>query len=284
MIGIIFNPLSRMGASTQKIKKFLQLMDASGLEYEYRETRTQGDGFDRALELVKTCDTLVAAGGDGTVYEVVNAVWDMDVNLAILPYGSGNDIARGIYGKDISDEEMIEILKSDKYMKVDCARVNDRYTMLLLSAFGFGAAMLERYIQIGGSYARTIPGLLIRCVTKEYTVKINGKVKMYDTEFITVTNTGAAGGGITIYKDSDLTDGKMELVAVKKKTRIRRMRNFFALALGRLDTQGNIDIIPFEECTIIPKIPELCNFDGELIRFIEMHIVVLKQKLTFKIA
>ena len=271
-----------MGASVPRMKNFLKKMDDAGIEYDYRETQKSGDASAIALELASTCDVIMPAGGDGTVYEVVNALWEKDVKLAILPYGSGNDIARGLYHGVPSDEDVIRMLQSDDVMKADCALVNDRYVLTLLGAFGFGAAMLEKYLQNGGSYTRTIPGLMLRCITKKYTVKINGEVRLYDTEFISVLNASAVGGGITVYKDSDMTDGKMELVAINKKTRIRRLRNFIALARGRLDTQPNIDIIPFDECTIIPENIALCNFDGELIRFDEFHIKVFPGKLTFK--
>ncbi|MBQ7701987.1 MAG: hypothetical protein IJT54_06235 [Candidatus Methanomethylophilaceae archaeon] len=282
MIGVIFNPISRMGASTQRMKEFLKKMDEAGLEYVYRETQKSGDAGNIALELLDTCDIIMPAGGDGTVYEVVNSVWEKDVTLAILPYGSGNDVARGLYNGVPTDDQVLELLKSNSTMKVDCGLVNDQYVLTLLGSFGFGAAMLEKYLQNGGSYARTIPGLMLRCITKKYTVKINGEVKNYDTEFISVMNAPAVGGGITVYKNSTMTDGKMELVAINKKTRIRRLRNFIALGLGRLETQPNIDIIPFDECTIIPETIALCNFDGELIRFEQFHIKVYPGKLTFK--
>ena len=282
MIGVIFNPISRMGASTQRMKNFLKKMDAAGIEYDYRETQRAGDAGRIALELIDTCDVIMPAGGDGTVFEVINAIWEKDVTLAILPYGSGNDIARGLYNGVPDDDKTLRILQSDGVIYADCARVNDQYTMMLLGSFGFGAAMLEKYLQNGGSYARTIPGLMLRCITKKYTVKINGEVRIYDTEFITVLNAKAVGAGIVVNRNSDMTDGKMEMVAINKKTRIRRLRNFIALARGRLDTQPNIDIIPFDECTIIPEKIGLCNLDGELIRFEEFHIKVHPNKLKFR--
>jgi len=282
MLGIIYNPISHMGASVPKIKAFLKKLDEAGIEYDCRPTKKAGDAGPLALELAETCDTVVAAGGDGTVYEIINAVWDKDVTLGIIPCGSGNDIARGLYNGVPNDKKTIEILMSDKTVQVDCARVNDQYTMMLIGGFGDTAIVLEKYLQNGGSYARAVPSLLFHNNAKKYTVKINNKVRIYETEFITVINPKAAGGGMTIYKDADMTDGKMELVALNKKTRIRRFRNFLSLALGRLDTQLNIDIISFDECTIIPEAVSLCNLDGELVRFEEFHVKVLPGKLRFK--
>lgn len=282
MIGIIYNPISHMGASVPKMKNFLRKLDEAGVEYDYRETKKSGDASLLAVDLAKTCDTIVAAGGDGTVFEIINAVWQMDVILAILPYGSGNDIARGLYGGVPDDEKALAIMTSENYAMIDCARVNDQYTMMLIGGFGDTATVLEKYLQNGGSYARAVPSLLLHSNTKKYTVRIDNKVRIYDTEFITVVNPKAAGGGMVLYKDADMTDGKMEIIAMNKKTRVRRLRNFVSLAFGRLDTQLNIDIIPFEECTIIPESVSLCNLDGELVRFEEFHIKVLPGHLKFR--
>ena len=76
MIGIIYNPHTNKGASVERMKGIREKLDSKGVQYEYRETTYAGEAIVLAKELAKTCDTLIAAGGDGTFYEVVNGSID----------------------------------------------------------------------------------------------------------------------------------------------------------------------------------------------------------------
>ena len=89
VIGIVFNPVTFGGRSVGRMRHALELLDAKGVEYVYRETACEGDAVRISAELADSCDVIVAAGGDGTVYEVVNGVYDKDVAIMVFTYGSG---------------------------------------------------------------------------------------------------------------------------------------------------------------------------------------------------
>ncbi|MBQ6547467.1 MAG: acylglycerol kinase family protein, partial [Candidatus Methanomethylophilaceae archaeon] len=89
MIGIIYNPTTNKGASVERMKRVREKLDAMGVEYDYRETEYAGHATELAKELAQTCDTIVSAGGDGTLHEILNGTVDLDINYAILPFGSG---------------------------------------------------------------------------------------------------------------------------------------------------------------------------------------------------
>ena len=282
MIGLIFNPKAGSGKYVPRMKAFLEMLDAKGVEYDYRETQKAGDTIDFAKEMAETCTTIIAAGGDGTVFEVINPLADMNVRMAILPYGSGNDAFASIYGSKYSDEKVLESVVSGEDVKVDCARVNGKYVFVILAGLGFAADLLVRFKEKGGSYAKAIPGLMIHCHRKDYKLLINGEEREYHTEFLSAFNSGFAGGGIRVTNQSSIYDGEMEMVVLKKSGRFRRFLNFAALARKKLEKQYNVDIIKFKECTVYPVGEQLViNMDGELIREDEMHIEVLPGHLRF---
>ena len=281
MIGVIHNPNSGKKDHEGKMKSFLSLLTKEGIEYDYRETQGPGDACTLAAELADHCDTIVVASGDGTLFEAINSIWEKDISLAILPYGTGNDLYKGIYGADFSEEKIVSIIKNGNRRKIDCARVNDTYTMTLIGAFGFPADMVIKHKETGCSYGRTIPGLLTHINRRNYTLKIDGKEIDYETEFIGVFCTGSAGGGMCVTKLSSMTDGVMEVVVIKKSSVIRRLLNLLAIIRGRLDFQPNVDKFQFTECTIIPEKTVTCNLDGEVIDFDVFDVKVLKQKLEF---
>ena len=282
MIGIIFNPKAGSGKFVPRMKAFLEMLDAKGVEYDYRETQKAGDTIEFAIDMADKCSTIIPAGGDGTVYEVINPLVDRDVRLSILPYGSGNDAFASVYGFDYSDEKVIESVISGEDVKVDCAKVNDKYTFVILAGLGFAADLLVRFKEKGGSYAKAIPGLMIHCTRKDYKLLINGEEKSYHTEFMSAFNSGFAGGGIKVTDKSSIYDGEMEMVILKKSGRFRRLLNFLALSRKKLEEQPNVDIIKFKECTVIPQgEPLVINMDGELVREDEMNIKVLPGHLRF---
>ena len=281
MIGVIYNPNSGKKNHKERMQLFLSLLAKEGIEYDYRETKGPGDGTILAKELAESCETIVIASGDGTIYETINSTWGMDVGFAILPYGTGNDLYAGIYGKEFSEEKVVNLLKSGKSTMIDCARINDELTMTLIGAFGFPAEMVIKHKATGCSYGRSIPGILRKCKRDNYTLKIDGKEIKYETEFIGVFCTGCAGGGMCVTKKSSMSDGVMEMVVIKKSSRIRRLLNLLAIIRGRLDYQPNVDIFQFTECTLIPEKTMTCNLDGEVIDFDVFDVKVLKQKLRF---
>jgi len=97
-ICVIFNP----AAKGEKAKRFRRQLDAIGADCALKPTAAAGMGRALAAEAVREAyDTIVAAGGDGTVNEVLNGIGDapdglMRARLAVLPLGTANVFAREI--------------------------------------------------------------------------------------------------------------------------------------------------------------------------------------------
>ena len=103
MIAVIFNPTARGDKATAfraRLTRATQAAQAQGVSIELRPTRRAGDGVVQAHEAVASgCTTVVAAGGDGTVNEVVNGLarWPDGTDrarLAVLPLGTVNVFAK----------------------------------------------------------------------------------------------------------------------------------------------------------------------------------------------
>ncbi|HQS06908.1 MAG TPA: acylglycerol kinase family protein, partial [Daejeonella sp.] len=91
------NPIS--GGKTkynfhEKIDKYL---DKSKFDYECVFTEYHGHGSRLAAEAIRSgVDILVAVGGDGTINEVATEVEGTDKLMGIIPFGSGNGLARSL--------------------------------------------------------------------------------------------------------------------------------------------------------------------------------------------
>lgn len=96
----ILNPASGRGQAAKHKRHVLQALDAAGLEHELVETNAQGDGIELARRASQTgYDVVAAIGGDGTVSEVMNGLYQAAApdaavgTLAVFATGSGNDFA-----------------------------------------------------------------------------------------------------------------------------------------------------------------------------------------------
>lgn len=91
-IFVIFNPAAR-GEKSQRLRQFLESKAADGVVLA--PTLCTGDATRLAGEAVRQgCDVIVAAGGDGTINEVINGLGDTGVALGILPLGTVNVFAK----------------------------------------------------------------------------------------------------------------------------------------------------------------------------------------------
>lgn len=93
---IVLNPQSGSGRHVESVRRRAELRD-----YPVRQTEAAGDAIRFAREAAEAgTDTVVAAGGDGTVNEVIQGIDRAgaldDVTLAILPVGTGNNFATNI--------------------------------------------------------------------------------------------------------------------------------------------------------------------------------------------
>ncbi|MCC7365657.1 MAG: hypothetical protein IT303_14930 [Dehalococcoidia bacterium] len=95
----IVNPMSGGGRTERRIPKLLAAMERAGFAPDAVQTEHQWHGYELARKAIEDGrETLVACGGDGTVYELANAIIDLGaadrVRLGTVPMGTGKDVAK----------------------------------------------------------------------------------------------------------------------------------------------------------------------------------------------
>lgn len=116
-VTIVLNPVSGSGDHAKMVRDRALLSD-----YDLVETQAEGDAIDLAMEAAEGGASLVAAaGGDGTLNEVVRGVAAADalkhVSVGVIPVGTGNNFAEniGITGID----HAFEVLREGARHQVD---------------------------------------------------------------------------------------------------------------------------------------------------------------------
>lgn len=99
-VQVILNPYAGRGAGARAKDQLAAALTSAGLPFELTETTKQGDALELAATLRRSGEqTIVAAGGDGTVNEVLNGLaqatpeGEVIGKLALCPIGTGNDFA-----------------------------------------------------------------------------------------------------------------------------------------------------------------------------------------------
>src|SRR5207248_2074186 len=141
---IIFNPVAGPVCTHAPVMAQLNKLKP----VEFRVTRRKGDAEKWARSaLFSKADTIIVAGGDGTLNEVVNGLRKRTRRLAIaiLPRGTGNDFARTL-GLPRTLEENVEVIRARKTRAIDLVRVRSKRTRYFVnvSAGGFSGVVDEK--------------------------------------------------------------------------------------------------------------------------------------------
>lgn len=172
-------------------------------------------------------DLVLAAGGDGTINEVVNGLARAEhlPRLGIVPFGTANDFATSL-GVPDDPAEAVRVALTGKVLEADIARVNARF-FINVSTGGFGAQATEE-APLGvkrkfGPLAYVISGAkkLIEFQPWRARFSADGTV-VHDGEFVffAVGNSRLTGGGTRITPRAEFGDGKLDIVLVRGVSRM----------------------------------------------------------------
>ena len=269
MIGIIFNPVSGKGLNRHRMENLRRILDGKGFEYAYRETECYLDAVRLSREMASECDILVAAGGDGTLHEVLNGALPEGVTrFGVLPFGSGNDVARSMGVFDKTDEELADMIMNQKLKEVDTGLAGERPFIQFLT-FGIVSNIIKAYSEVEAAgehgYRKALMRTILKQKARHYIIEVPG-MEPIDcmSDFVSVQNVEYAGAGLPIHPAADPCDGRMDLIIVVRKSKLRFLLNVMALVKGELTSQPNTVVIPVTSCRIIPDGIETGVVDGEL--------------------
>ena len=242
--------------------------------------RAAQEGFDR----------VVAAGGDGTLNEVLNGIADhLDrVELALLPVGTGNDFARSV-GIPADAEKALAILELGRVLPVDVVRLRSADTRLLLnaSAGGFSAVVSEKMDSRSkdwwGALAYSWTALKSIPDIEEYqlTLTVDGRTEEISAYNLVVANAKRIAGGIPIAPQAEIDDGQLDVLVVPAMPLAR-----FTLLLPRilLGTHLDSEDLVIRRGAVVDVRSEpavLLNADGEVTATSPASFEVLHRKLRF---
>ena len=244
-VTVIVNPAAGTAEDRGPLDAARRKLSDAGHQVDVHETSHQGDAERLAREATGLdADVIVAAGGDGTLNEVVNGVASVAEALSrcaigVLPFGTGNDFARslGIDDRDVA----VAALVAGVTRAVDAISLGDRM-FLNASAGGFtaetSANVTSDLKQAVGPFAYLIGGARAVLDYEPVAVRVEADDRVIETDLqlFAVCNGAYIGGGHQIAPTARLDDGVMEVCLVRATSTL----DFLAL-LPRISSGGHVD-------------------------------------------
>lgn len=125
---VIANPAARLVGNVVPVEELSRCLRASNVDFEVRLTQQAGDGERMSREAVADgVRRVVVAGGDGTINEVLQGLVGAQTELAIVPLGTGNVIARSIGLEDRDVHRACAVAAGDCVKVIDLGVMGGRY-------------------------------------------------------------------------------------------------------------------------------------------------------------
>ena len=287
----IINPAAGSRNRTEQASQIIhKICRARKLDYEIRVSTAPGECARIAREACQTGKELriYACGGDGTLNEVVCGVAGYD-NAAITVYsgGSGNDFVK-LFDEPKAFFDLNRLMDADE-ATFDLIRCNDTFSLNICSVgldarIGTDVSNYKRIPLLQGfrAYAASTVVNVIKGIAEHYVVEINGETIDADQTFICVCNGRFYGGGFNPIPEADPADGMLDVLLVKKLSRLQvpgaigKYKDGRYKELDHLATYYKTDKIVIHCDRETP-----INVDGELLTAKDVEMKIAQEKIRF---
>ena len=221
---LIYNPTSGNEGMRRYVADILNVMEQAG--FESSAFQTTPEPFSAKKEASRATldgfDLIVAAGGDGTINEVVNGIAPHRhrPKMAIIPAGTTNDYARALAIPREDPVAAAKVILGGQTLRMDIGKANKYYFMNiaaggLLTELTYGVP--SEFKSIFGYFAYVMKGAEMLPAIKQFPIHLEYDDGVYDgpASMFLLAMTNSIGGFEQIVPDSSLGDGKFSLIVVK---------------------------------------------------------------------
>ncbi|MDF2700120.1 MAG: putative lipid kinase [Haloplasmataceae bacterium] len=226
---VIYNPTAGRELIKKNLPYVLERLEQAGYEASTHSTTGPNDAKLAArIACERKYDLIVAAGGDGTLFEVINGMAEQEYRptLGIIPTGTTNDLARAL-GIPREIEAACNIICTEHLRSIDIGKAGDKYFVNIAAGGTLTELTYEvtsRLKTIFGQFAYYFKGIEKLPKIAHTKVKIKYDDKVFEDEIMLffVCNSNSVGGFEHLSPESKLDDGYFDLIIAKKM-------NFFEL-------------------------------------------------------
>lgn len=291
---LIYNPISGQEIIKKNVADILTILENFGYETSAFQTTPEPNSAKNEAKraAISGFDLIVAAGGDGTINEVVNGIAPLDKRpkMAIIPTGTTNDFARALKIPRGNPLKAAQLIGKNRTLNMDIGKAfGDTYFINIAAAGSLTELTYSVPSQLKtmfGYLAYLAKGVELLPRLSDIPVKIShdhgifeGKVSMI---FAALTNS--VGGFEQIAPDARLDDGNFTLILVKTANLFEIVHLLRLMLMGgkHIDHK-HIEYIKTSQMIIEPQTNQkvMINLDGEYGGVAPLKLENLKNHITF---
>lgn len=295
---IFFNPFSAGGRTGKAQQEFMRIFEKYfGKDYTFSFTEKQlNDEHLMNKFLDNGYESIIAVGGDGTIHQVVNQIFQNEeytkkIRLGIISSGTGNGFAESLSISESMEKQISRIRNGEVYF-TDIAKIEynlnkNPVTRYFVNEFqlGIGGEVVNR---VGQKQKRFKGRLAIPFATilsaflypnQSLSIKINGESIESTFTGIIIANGAFTGGGMNIAPFAKLNDGLLDAILIKGQNAFERLRNFSKIYSGRYINSKKILYKQSKEIFIDSKENIPMEADGELLNGLPCRISIIEKAI-----
>jgi YegS/Rv2252/BmrU family lipid kinase len=272
---LVFNPHAAAGRAAELLEPLRQALGRFA-DVETHVTRGPGDATNAvAVAGFSRCDGVLAAGGDGTLFEVLNGLYAHEHSarppLGVIPVGTGNAFARDLGLMPGDWERGVDLVDSGTTRAFDVGHVEwsgGSYRFLNIVGVGLPVDVMHftERLKILGRSAYSLGTLFKAMQMRCYPLRIelDGRIVERDCLFAEIANTRYTGTSFLIAPGAKPDDGLLDAILVSRLARRRVLRLFPSVYTGRHVEYEEVETFRAREIRIVSDIPIGLAPDGEL--------------------
>ena len=294
---LIVNPAAGAGKTAGRWPAIKQYLQNKGLKFDYDITEDRGHATHLAKTAVeKSYEQIVAVGGDGTINEVVNGLYDSgnmkDVTLGIIGTGTGGDFSHTL-GIPRHWQQACETLLHPKRVIADLGKVelinngqSKKRLFVNFAGLGFDAEIVRattvRFKKLGGlpAYLAGLLTTLCNYRNRDIALKLDGKLQNRRVCTVVMSNGKYGGGSMFLAPNAKLDDGLFDVVIVGDVDKLDLLRSLPRIYRGTHLTHPKISVTRAREVEVQSTMPASIQADGELLGEAPARLSILPKAIT----
>ncbi len=275
-IAVLVNPTSGRGRGAREGAAAAARLREHGLVVD----EMAGTDADAARDLAHAAvrdgyDALVAAGGDGMLHVVLQAVAGTGTPLGLVPAGSGNDFARLLGIAPHDPVAAADIVAAGHVRTVDAGRVDGTWFAGVLSS-GFDSNVNERANAMRWPRGRSRYNIAILAELRvfravPFTLVLDGAERSSEAMLVAVGNGSSYGGGMQVCPGALVDDGLLEVTVLGRVSKVEFLRVFPRVYKGTHVDHPAVSVHRARAVTL--RAPDVVAYaDGERVRPLPVQI------------
>ena len=218
------NPISGTEGKTILLKKIKERTLQQNIPFEIMHTNAEADyAFLKEKISTEKITDVIVCGGDGTVNQLANALLGVEVNIGIIPMGSGNGLAFAAKIPKKADRAL-DIIFKGRSQYIDAFYINGKFSCMLCG-IGFDAQVAHDFAKQSkrglATYVKQSTKNFFKAKPYPFGLSVDGNEFTTEAFFISIANSNQFGNNFTIAPKASLSDGLLDIVVVNKMSKLR---------------------------------------------------------------